>query len=282
MVWVSKACTHLTKGSHIKGAAEDEGSLNKCGSSQYLCLRNGLLEAQNVKKFRCAAKKRGAFHCKGGSARKTRSTFFEFSPYHTFLLHLIRSTVEYVSVCMWFAAAHAGAALTPDCEVCLLTDRRFIQVQPSAAAERSAAHPAVCTRRSAACAPLDCRKARMLCLSCVTLAALRPHPNPTTNQPHSRRDPGRVGAMAVPNIVSSCRMEAIAYYGARWARSFVKKAKFGENTPFTPPRPAARAIALRSTQPRTARALGRSGQVWSRHSSFDVRCHHRRVNTVCR
>ena len=55
VVWVSKACTHLTKGSHIKGAAEDEGSLNKCGSSQYLCLRNGLLEAQNVHYFRCAA-----------------------------------------------------------------------------------------------------------------------------------------------------------------------------------------------------------------------------------
>ena len=98
VVWVSKACTHLTKGSHIKGAAEDEGSLNKCGSSQYLCLRNGLLEAQNVKKFRCAAKKRGAFHCKGGSARKTRSTFFEFSPYHTFLLHLIRSTVVFFNL----------------------------------------------------------------------------------------------------------------------------------------------------------------------------------------
>ena len=57
--------------------------------------QNGLLEAQNVNKFRCPAKKRGAFHCKGGSARKTRSTFFEFSPYHTFLLHLIRSTVYF-------------------------------------------------------------------------------------------------------------------------------------------------------------------------------------------
>jgi hypothetical protein len=78
VVWVSKACTHLTKGSHIKGAAEDEGSLNKCGSSQYLCLRNGLLEAQNVKRFRCAAKKRGAFHCKGarGQRAKNKVDFF--------------------------------------------------------------------------------------------------------------------------------------------------------------------------------------------------------------
>ena len=29
VVWASKACTHLAKGSHIKGAAEDEGSVNK-------------------------------------------------------------------------------------------------------------------------------------------------------------------------------------------------------------------------------------------------------------
>eukprot|EP00964_Phaeocystis_antarctica_P134389 scaffold98685_cov40-Phaeocystis_antarctica.AAC.1 len=34
-----------------------------------------------------------ALHCKGGSARKTRLDFLEFSPYHTFLLHLIRSRV---------------------------------------------------------------------------------------------------------------------------------------------------------------------------------------------
>ena len=164
---------------------------------------------------------------------------------------------------MWFAAAHAGAALTPDCEVCLLTDRRFIQVQPSAAAERSAAHPAVCTRRSAACAPLDCRKARMLCLSCVTLAALRPHPNPTTNQPHSRRDPGRVGAMAVPNIVSSCRMEAIAYYGARWARSFVKKAGFRRKHPLysAPPRGARHCIAFDAAAHVPSAGAVRSGHV---------------------
>ena len=37
-----------------------------------------------------------AFHCKVGSARKTSLDFFEFSlyPYHTFLLHLIRSRVD--------------------------------------------------------------------------------------------------------------------------------------------------------------------------------------------
>eukprot|EP00964_Phaeocystis_antarctica_P126534 scaffold90215_cov33-Phaeocystis_antarctica.AAC.1 len=38
--------------------------------------------------------KEWAFHCKGGSAReKTSLDFLEFSPYHTFLLHLFRSRV---------------------------------------------------------------------------------------------------------------------------------------------------------------------------------------------
>ena len=73
VAWASKACTCLAKGSHIRGEAEDKGSLNKWVN---INVENGLLEAQNVHFFPLRGLREGGLFIAKGAARENKRRFF--------------------------------------------------------------------------------------------------------------------------------------------------------------------------------------------------------------
>jgi hypothetical protein len=76
-----------TKGSHIKGAAEDEGSLNKwviCHDviSIFMSQKWPFRGSERTFSPLRGLKEGGLFIAKGAAREKQGRLFFEFSPYH--------------------------------------------------------------------------------------------------------------------------------------------------------------------------------------------------------